>query len=587
MPLTAGAAERLIEHTGGNPLHLRAVLRELPATGSWLYDDRALPVPRPYAHLVDAQLRRCPPDVVTLLDAVAVLGVRAPTHAALPLAALADPLPTVDRAASTGLLRVAECDDGTWLEFTHPLTRAAVYEAMPHARRSQLHGAAATLALSPDAALHHRVEAHTGADEDLRAELEHAAAEQRARGAWVSAIRLLLAARRVTAEPAERERLTLDAIEALLYSGDGGAARRLAEQSSVAPGARRDSVWAYLAIFAGDLDAAEQLLQRAWEHRGDDVRLAATIAQRRAFMASSRLRGADAIEWAQRAIELMPRRHRHGAARGAVAGQRAGLRRARRRGARGARPLARGSRRARAGQRLRAVDAQGPAAGGARRDGAGGRAVQTVRRREPGRGSARRGRHGPRGPGPGAAPAGELGRRRRVGATGGGRGDRVRGPLGGRAGAVGRGARGERARGLGERGALARRGARRARDVRTPRRRPAPVRRARRGGAGAARPTCSSTCARWPRCTPTSPSCPGSPCRRRRSWTSGASTKPRRSSATRRRWRPRGGIRCSPSAWPTLARSWRSRTTRPRRRSSRWSARGRRCRRSRCRTNAR
>ena len=176
MPLTAGAAERLIEHTGGNPLHLRAVLRELPATGSWLYDDRALPVPRPYAHLVDAQLRRCPPDVVTLLDAVAVLGVRAPAHAALPLAALADPLPTVDRAASTGLLRVAERDDGTWLEFTHPLTRAAVHEAMPHARRSQLHGAAATLALSPDAALHHRVEAHTGADEDLRAELEHAAA---------------------------------------------------------------------------------------------------------------------------------------------------------------------------------------------------------------------------------------------------------------------------------------------------------------------------------------------------------------------------------------------------------------------------
>ena len=366
VPLTAGAAERLIEHTGGNPLHLRAVLRELPANGSWLYDDRALPVPRPYAHLVDAQLRRCPPDVVTLLDAVAVLGVRAPTHAALPLAALADALPTVDRAASTGLLRVAECDDGTWLEFTHPLTRAAVYEAMPHTRRSQLHGAAATLALSPDAALHHRVEAHTGADEDLRAELEQAAAAQRARGAWVNAIRLLLAARRVTAEPGERERLTLDAIEALLYSGDGGAARRLAEQSSVAPGARRDSVWAYLAIFAGDLDAAERLLQRAWEHRGDDVRLAATIAQRRAFMASSRLCGAAAIEWAQRAIELMPRRHRHGVARGAVAGQRAGLRRARRRGARGARPLARGSRRARAGQRLRAVDAQGPAAGSAR-----------------------------------------------------------------------------------------------------------------------------------------------------------------------------------------------------------------------------
>ena len=38
--------------------------------------------------------------------------------------------------------------------------------------------------------------------------------------------------------------------------------------------------------------------------------------------------------------------------------------------------------------------------------------------------------------------------------------------------------------------------------------------------------------------------------------------------ARQRRWRPRGGIRCSPSAWPTPAPSWRSRATRPRRRSN-------------------
>ena len=59
-------------------------------------------------------------------------------------------------------------------------------------------------------------------------------------------------------------------------------------------------------MFAGDLETAERLLERAWERRGDDARLAATVAQRRAFMASSRLRGAEAIEWAQRAIALVP-----------------------------------------------------------------------------------------------------------------------------------------------------------------------------------------------------------------------------------------------------------------------------------------
>ncbi|MDA0181343.1 LuxR C-terminal-related transcriptional regulator [Solirubrobacter phytolaccae] len=304
--LTAGAAERLVEHTGGNPLHLRAVLRELPATGSWLHDDRSLPVPRRYAQLVDVQLRRFPDDVVALLHTLAVLGVRAQLHAVLELAELADPLPTIDRAVDTGLVAVAEREDGTWLVFTHPLTRAAVHEAMPHARREQLHRAAAELAPSAEAALHHRVEATAGADDALLAELEAAARAYSARGAWAGAIRALLAARRVATDPSDRERLTLDAIETLMYSGDGGAARRLADHSELPDSVRRDTVWAYLAMFAGDLDVAEQRLDRAWAARGEDPRLAATIAQRRAFLASSRLRGEEAIEWAERAIAMLP-----------------------------------------------------------------------------------------------------------------------------------------------------------------------------------------------------------------------------------------------------------------------------------------
>ena len=308
MPLTAGAAERLIEHTGGSPLHLRAVLRELPATGSWLYDDRALPVPRPYAHLVDAQLRRCPPDVVALLDAVAVLGVRAPAHAALPLAALADPLPDRrprrEHRPAAGR-RVRRRDVAGVHASAH--ARAAVHEAMPHARRSQLHGARGDArALTRRRAAPSRRGAHRRR-RGSPASSSTPPPSSRARGAWVNAIRLLLAARRVTAEPAERERLTLDAIEALLYSGDGGAARRLAEQSSVAPGARSATASGRTSRSSPVTSTPpKQPLQRAWDHRGDDVRLAATIAQRRAFMASSRLRGATAIEWAQRAIELIP-----------------------------------------------------------------------------------------------------------------------------------------------------------------------------------------------------------------------------------------------------------------------------------------
>ena len=93
-----------------------------------------------------------------------------------------------------------------------------------------------------------------------------------------------------------------------MYWGDGAAARRLAEQTNFGDGPRRDSVLADPAIFDGDVAAAERLLTRAWERRdlaGDD-RLSATIAQRSAFLATSRLRGHEAIAWAQRATAFAP-----------------------------------------------------------------------------------------------------------------------------------------------------------------------------------------------------------------------------------------------------------------------------------------
>jgi DNA-binding CsgD family transcriptional regulator len=129
-----------------------------------------------------------------------------------------------------------------------------------------------------------------------------------ASGAWSSAVASLIAASRLTPAPADRERLALEAIEAMLYSGDGASARRLAEQTGFAEGPRRAGVLAYLAMFAGDLDAAQGLLTRAWESRAlvDNTRLSATIAQRSAFLATSRLRGHEAIEWAQRAMALAP-----------------------------------------------------------------------------------------------------------------------------------------------------------------------------------------------------------------------------------------------------------------------------------------
>ena len=141
--LASDAAARLCEHTRGNPLYTGALLRELPACGSWRHEPRPLPAPRSYAQLIDERIHRCAPDVVALLFAAAVLGVRAPLHSVSELAELDEPLWAVDSAIDAGLVQLTDGDDGTWLEFTHPLTRAVVYDSISQARRSLLHSAAA------------------------------------------------------------------------------------------------------------------------------------------------------------------------------------------------------------------------------------------------------------------------------------------------------------------------------------------------------------------------------------------------------------------------------------------------------------
>ena len=308
VPMTPEASRRLWEHTRGNPLYIRAVLDELPSDETWQHEQRPLPVPHTYAQLVRRRLARSTSGVVDLVEAAAVLGVRSPLHAVLELAGVELGLETVDAAIEDGVLRLDDRHSGAIVEFAHPLTRAAIYESLPMARRSALNLAAAQIVHEPAAALRHRAEAATVVDGALLDDLEAHAHAEMSRGLWSSAVSSLLAASRRTPVPADRERLALEAIEATLYSGDGAAARRLAEQASFAEGPRRDSVLAYLAIFAGDLGAAQEKLTRAWEWRrlaGDD-RLAATIAQRIAFLATARLRGQEAIDWAERAVDLAP-----------------------------------------------------------------------------------------------------------------------------------------------------------------------------------------------------------------------------------------------------------------------------------------
>ena len=246
--------------------------------------------------------------------------MRAPLQAVLSLVAAEQPLELVDEAIDSGLLRLDERHGAAILEFAHPLTRGAVYAAIPTARRSRLNAAAAMIVHDPLAKLRHRVEAATVVDDALLRELEQFARGEMARGAWSGAVSSLLAASRLTSRPADRERFALEGSRPPCTGATELPLRRLAEQTNFGDGPRRDSVLAYLAIFDGDVAAAERLLTRAWERRDlagrsplDDDRPAKRVSR---HVTSTRARS-DRVGSAGDGLRAARSRHR--AARCAVA----------------------------------------------------------------------------------------------------------------------------------------------------------------------------------------------------------------------------------------------------------------------------
>jgi len=138
--LTPAAGRRLQEHTDGHPLHVRALLRELPAE-ALLDTGRVLPAPRSLAALVLVRVAALSPPAQDLLVAAAVLGFRCALPDAVALAAPPDPLAALDEAVRAGLLVEDFTGTGHDLAFSHQLVRAAVYADLPPARRHALHRA--------------------------------------------------------------------------------------------------------------------------------------------------------------------------------------------------------------------------------------------------------------------------------------------------------------------------------------------------------------------------------------------------------------------------------------------------------------
>ncbi|MFZ2175268.1 MAG: LuxR C-terminal-related transcriptional regulator [Rhodococcus sp. (in: high G+C Gram-positive bacteria)] len=305
--LPAPVARQLARHTGGNPRHLRQLLREVDPTewGRW---KSVLPVPRTFAATVLAHLSSCSHPTRTLVESAAVFAEESLFAYATELAAIEHPLEALDEAHRRGLLDLTARRGVAVLAFPSPLTRAAVYLHLPPLRLRELHRRAAEIVEDEGERLDHLAAATPLGDAGLADELDRFAVHRAEMGAWSTVADALIKSSRITADRTVRERRLIRAVDALVGAGNLPQALAFApEIESFPPSPLRDSVLGYLAILRGRPAEADLLLNQAWAaaEPENDPATAAVICQRRVLDSLSRWHGPDLVEWGRRAVALV------------------------------------------------------------------------------------------------------------------------------------------------------------------------------------------------------------------------------------------------------------------------------------------
>ena len=219
-PVAPNVARQLVTATRGNPMALIAAACGLPA--QMLAGTDLLPDPLPLEGQLGAAFRRQVTNFSEVTRrALAVLA--ADTSGSLEL---------VGRALQFLGLQVADLGpaedahvaefDGTFVGFSHPLLRAAVYDGLNTSDRKAVHSALARAAavcgdLERDA--WHRAAAATGPDEEVAAVLERASERAATTGGAVAAAPLLEQAARFTPSGEGRARRLVLAARSLFLSG--------------------------------------------------------------------------------------------------------------------------------------------------------------------------------------------------------------------------------------------------------------------------------------------------------------------------------------------------------------------------------
>lgn len=256
--------------TGGNPLYLVELCRELvdtgvkPSTAAVGRVDEARPDAIRRAVLL--RLGRASDTARRVASAVAVLGDGAELRHVAALAGLDE---AIAANAVDELERVAVLSPALPARFAHPLLRAVVYDDHPAAARAAAHGRAADV-LRADGADPERVAAHllrapVSRDASRRVALEDAASAARQRGGAAAAVAYLERAIQEGGEGADVAALLARLGAAQLLAGDGRAQTTLetaiATAGDEATRVRATSTLAHAQALAGRHHDALALLE--------------------------------------------------------------------------------------------------------------------------------------------------------------------------------------------------------------------------------------------------------------------------------------------------------------------------------------
>ena len=255
---------RLADHTGGNPLLVRALLDEL-ADDELRGTGGSFRAPRSLAGLILPRLAALSRPARDLVVAASVLGEHAALADAATVAGTAEPAAALDKAERAGLLVERDTPSGRAVSFPHLLIRQAVYYDLGAERRRRLHLRAAAI-MGGQEALAHRVAAAAGPDAELAADLCAAAATATDAGQLLLAARYLQQAAAVTVRGPDRDERALSAFELLVRAADvaaADAARPVIEQLPAS--GRRDTALGQHALLAARPGDAEVLLRAAWD----------------------------------------------------------------------------------------------------------------------------------------------------------------------------------------------------------------------------------------------------------------------------------------------------------------------------------